>query len=441
MQSTGKLTTLFALSTALLPALPGVSTATAQVALTAEASETEIAALALQLSDPAYEKRIGATRRLCAIGQPALEMLRRISQEDDMEAALRARTVIQALERVWFAGVEVRLESDRTALAWDESVDLRIVMENKSRFPARIPFETGTGQSDGDASDARQVAAMIDASDWLVVKTAQDRDVELRVDEISDDPAVVRVIQERIKGGPSSVIAPGERATVTVAAFNRGWARYPLLEEGAYTVTLRYVPEWVDPVLAEGRVGEVRSNSLTLQVTRGAPVTVSRSGAQAEVSLRRDEGELIAVLTNRTDRAILVNTNYGVSAPFAEVEWIHHRDGQRTAISAATVVGRTWSEFDPDRFIPLAAGDTVELARVTLADLSRGLNQAGPSAVAGEGTVSFSYFNLCDRQWQLRQQSNLDQDKAVPGVFRKPLPRELLAARLNSQSLRPWSAP
>lgn len=411
----------------------------AQSGMNSLGSEAEIAALASQLSDQAYEKRVGATRRLCAIGQPATDVLRRVSHGDDMEAALRARKVIQALERVLFAGVDVRLESDRTTFAWNEPIELRIVLENKSRFPARVPFRTGTEHSEGDSADARQVASMIDASEWLMVKNAQGRAIELRVDEISDDPAVLRVIQERLTGGPISELAPGERAIVIVGSFNRGWARYPLLDEGTYTVTLGYVPEWTDPVLAENKVGEVRSNTLSLHVVKGAPESVSRSGAQPSVSIRREQDELIASLTNHADRAIVVNTNYGLAAPFAEIQWVYERDGRRTAINAAPVLGRNWSDFVPRRFVEVAPGSTFELARIEAAELTRRIHQAGESV--GEGTVAVSYFNLCDRQWQFREQANLDKDESVPEVFRKPLPRELLAARLTSQSLRAWSAP
>ena len=261
------------------------------------------------------------------------------------------------------------------------------------------------------------------------------------MDEISDDPAVLRVVQERLSGGPISVLAPGERASVALVAFNRGWARYPLLDEGNYTVMFRYVPEWIDPVLAEERAGEVRSNTLAFHVVKGAPETVSRGGALAEVAVRRDENELIASMTNRTDRAMLINTNYGMSVPFAAIQWIYERDGRRATIPAAPVLGRNWVDFDARRFVPLEPGGSLELSRVRVADLSRALSQAGEVVVAGEGIIALSYFNLCDRQWQLREQANLDKDAATPAVFRTTLPRELLSTRLTSQPLRSWSVP
>lgn len=404
-------------------------------------SEAEIKTLVAQLSDSAYAKRVGATRRLCAIGAPATELLARAAAGDDMEAALRARKILQALEHVWFSGVAVRLESPQTSFEWNQPIEVRLVMENRSSYPARIPFDTGTDQSNGDSTDARQVAAMVDASDFLVVQNSQGKEIELRADEISDDPAVLRAIQSRLAGGPSSRIAPGERVTISLAAFNRGWARYPMLDEGAYTIAFRYVPEWIDPVLAEQHVGEVRSDTLTLRIVKGAPDTVSRRGGQAELVLRREEDTLVASLVNHSDRTVLVNTNYGVSVPFAELQWIYERDGKRTPLPASAAQGRNWSDFDPIRFIPLEPGGSLELARTSLSNLMKSLGQAGESVFNGQASIAASYFNLCDRQWQIREQANLDKDAASPDVFRSPLPRQILSMRLASQSLRPWSDP
>lgn len=394
-----------------------------------------------QLSDPVYAKRVGATRRLCAIGTPAMESLGRAAASDDMEAALRARKVLKVLERVYFGGVEVRLESDRASFEWDEPIEVRMILENRSHYAARIPFLTGTDQSDSDSADARQVASMVDASDWLVVQNAQGREVELRVDEISDDPAVLRVIQDRLAGGPVSRMEPGQRASVTLTAFNRGWARYPMLDEGAHTVSFRYVPEWIDPVLAEQRVGEVRSNTLTLRISKAAPESISRRGAQAELTLQRDQNDLVASLTNHSDRMMLINTNYGVSAPFAVMQWAYDRDGRRSVVAASAESGRNWSDFAASRFVPLDAGRSLELARTSIADLERALGRSGELAPVADAAISVSYFNLCDRQWQMREQANLDKDESAPAVLKSTLPRQLLSARLTSQSLRPWSTP
>lgn len=404
-------------------------------------SESEINALVAQLSDPNYSKRVGATRRLCAIGAPATEVLTRVAAGSDMEAALRAKKILQALDHVWFSGVEVVLESSRSAFEWREPVEVRMVLENRSGFPARIPFDTSTDQSEGGSADARQVAAMVDASDFLVVQNPQGKEIELRADEISDDPAVLRAVQARLAGGPSSRLAPGERAVIPLVSFNRGWARYPMLDEGDYAVAFRYVPEWIDPVLAEQHVGEVRSNALNLRITKAAPDTVSRRGGQPELILRREDDSLIAQLVNHSDRMVLINTNYGVSVPFADLQWIYERDGKRTLLPASPSQGRNWSDFDAGRLVSLDPGSSLVLVRIRIDDLVKSLGQAGESVFSNQATISASYFNLCDRQWQIREQPNLDKDASSPDLFRSPLPRQLLSARLTSQSVRPWSGP
>ena len=116
-------------------------------------------------------------------------------------------------------------------------------------------------------------------------------------------------------------------------------------------------------------------------------------------------------------------------------------DLSMTIIAAVPALGRNWVDFDARRFVPLEPGGSLELARARVADLSRALSLASEGVVAGEGTIALSYFNLCDRQWQLREQANLDKDESAPAVFRTTLPRELLSTRLTSQSLRSWSVP
>lgn len=403
---------------------------------TATDSPADVAQLVEQLSDSVYDRRVTATRRLCAIGQPALQSLRQVAEGTDREAALRARKIIQALERVLFAGVEVRIESDQTSFAWNESVDLRMILENRSRFPARIPFAGSSGASESDSGDARQVGAMIDASDWLQVMNPAGRELELRVDEISDDPEVLRAVQDRLQGGPFTELPPGERMVITLTQFNRGWARFPMLDSGEYRVTMRYVPEWSDPVLAQQRIGEIRSNELILRVEQTAPDAVSRAGAQPEVLVRRDGGAFVASIMNRNDLPILVNTNYGLSAPFAEIQWVYERDGRRDTMSAAAAVGRTWHDFEAGRFLKVEAGALQELARITPDELARGMGDSAKGILAHEGMISFSYFNLCDKQWQIREQSNLDRDADTPPALRSPLPRQLISVRLTSPSVR-----
>src|SRR5262245_36521761 len=90
--------------------------------------EADIPSLIEQLSDPEFAVRTRATRALCAVGERAIVRLRDAAGGSDREAALRARKIIEALERILFAGVEIRLETDRTTLGWDEAIDVRVVL-------------------------------------------------------------------------------------------------------------------------------------------------------------------------------------------------------------------------------------------------------------------------------------------------------------------------
>ena len=68
--------------------------------LTGPTTDEEIVRLIRDLDDPSYEKRTFATRRLCAIGMPAEEKLRTAAKDHNVETALRARTVLEVLERL-----------------------------------------------------------------------------------------------------------------------------------------------------------------------------------------------------------------------------------------------------------------------------------------------------------------------------------------------------
>jgi len=282
---------------------------------------------------------------------------------------------------------------------------------------------------------------MLDMSEWLRVRGDGGREVELRVDEIADDPAVLSVVHQRLAGGPSSVVPAGGQVTVRVREFNRGWARYPLLDAGEYSMVMEYAPEWLDPVLAAHKVGRVTSNTLHVTVTRSAPETVSRGGAEAEIEIRRDRDTLIAALTNRTDQTLFVNTNSGTSPPFAEEQWVLEHDGRRFEIPSDAKSGRTWADFDEAGLAGVEAGASIELARIGVAQLRRAFMDAGANVPPDGGTLVFRYANMCNRQWQVREQTNLVQNESAPAVLRRPLPRKVLSARLSSNPLSAWGEP
>ena len=277
---------------AILSAFPGqLRSEEPVITLSRPASAQEIESRIAELAHPIYERRLFATRRLCAIGLMARDALRAAAESDNVETRLRARSILSALDRILFAGVDIELAATKKEFAWDESVDLMITLTNRSDFPARIPFELHASDRSRLTGDPRQVADMIDAAEWLTVTHEPDQTLSLRVDDISVDRAIAQVVHGRVDHPPTSILEPGQRVTLTIHAMNRGWARYPLLDQGQYQFTFDYVPQWQDAVLMAEKIGQVTSNVLELLVTKPAPETVSRRGAEASLNLALEDDE------------------------------------------------------------------------------------------------------------------------------------------------------
>lgn len=417
------------------------------------ATDDEVAALISDLGDIAYEQRTLAMRRLSAIGMPAVRRLRTAAEGDDAEIALRARSILAEFDRVLFAGVDVDLAFSRPrrrhrvasprrlAVAWDEPVDLIVTLTNRGEFPAKVPFEITrtTGRQSrfpvAATDDARQVGDMLDVAEWLTVRKIDGSEIPLRVDDTAADFAVEAALKERLGGGSIHVLRPGESVTLTVRAFNRGWARYPLLDPGTYVAVLEYVPAWRDHALTEQRVGRVVSNEARITVTGGAPKTVSRMGVEASIAIHRDGLFLVAQLINRTDQEMFVNLNFAGSVPFARGRWVWELDGKRREVPVITARGNSWHDFDAVRLVKARPGGSVELARISLAELLAALKSLGAGVEGDRWTVHFDYLNLCGRRWQLRRGAELIGNTKAPKVFQTPLPRRILASRHTSNML------
>ncbi len=411
------------------------SPAEGQPSLTEPPTNDEVAALIRDLGDPSYKKRTYATQRLCAIGMPASKRLEAAAAGGDVETALRAKAILSVLNRLMFSGVDVILSFSKTKLAWNDAVDLRITMVNRTMYPARVPFEIDTAQRTTASDDARQVGDMLDVAELLHVRGPGGKELDLTVDDIAADPAVVAAVQERLNSGPSSILKPGEQVAVTARAFNRGWARYRLLDAGAYSVVMEYEPNWDDDVLAAKRVGRMISNQAKITVTKSAPETISRAGAQASLALERDGAFIIARLTNRTDQPMFVNKNFGGSPPFAKGKWVYELDGSRREVPVERRSGVSWDDFDATMLVEVNAGQSVELARIGIGDVRRAFARAGAKLDDSRWTLHFSYVNLCDLQWQTRQGSALLGNTKAPPIFQSPLPRRILSARHSSNRL------
>ncbi len=403
--------------------------------LTSSTTPQEIEQLVSELGAASYENRMYATRRLLAIGLPARRRLVAAARSDSPEVVLRAKRLLSAFDTLLFHGVEVELEFSKPQIRWNESVDLKVTLINRSEFPARVPIETDTGQRAGLVGDSRQVADMLDVGEWLRVVGPSDRPVGLRVDDINLDPNIAAVVQVRLAEGPLCTLAAGERTTIVVRDFNRGWARMPLLDAGRYVVQFDYAPQWDDDVLNEAQVGRVRSNEAVVTVAEAAPDTVSRRGIDAGITIESKGDTLIATLVNRTDQPMRVNLNFGTSPPFAVGRWVWDHDGNMREASSIKRGGLLWRDFKADGLVEVAPGDSIELTRITLGQLLERLAANGAAIDQQGWEFYFTYSNLCDRSWQRREGDLLIGNESAPAFFRKPLPRRILTGWHTSNRL------
>jgi hypothetical protein len=399
------------------------------------ATEEQIAALIRDLGDASFQKRTFATRRLCAIGMDAREQLARAAAGDEFETALRARKILETLDALLFAGVEITLKASRTNVPWDDPVDLHVHMTNRSKYPARVPFELDEERRAALTADARQVGDRLDVGDLLRVSGPDGRPVELRVDDFLAAADVLAEVESRLDAGPTSVIGPGREATLIVKAFNRGWARYPLLDKGAYSFVLDYTPNWNDAVLNEQRVGYVVSNELVVEVSRAAPAAVSRVGIEAGLSLRISDHDLVAELVNRADQPIWINRNFGPTPPFAWGRWVVEVAQLQQEIPTPAPVSPTWGDFQSAQLVEVRPGAVVEVARIEVKTLRAEVKQELKDAARRTWKVHFRYSNVCDRRWQ-RSQDLIGSDvPGIPPVLKELLPRRMLASVVTSEAI------
>ena len=394
-----------------------------------------IPSLIRELGDSSYERRSEAARQLCTIGLSARAALREAAENGDPEVALRAKQLLTTLERLLFSQVEVRLSFSRDTVAWNESIDLIVEMVNRGAHPAKVPFETDQAVRASRAAEAAQVGDLLDVSEWLTVQSESGRDVSVRVDDVLTEGSVMREVERRLSGEPVGLLAPGERCQIEVRDFNRGWARYPLLDAGRYLVKLEYLPEWEDEQLLARGVGRVASNVAEVLVKAGAPPTVSRGSREASLVLERDRGDVIARIVNHSDLAVQVNTNLGRGLPFAQAQWVHTLG---TTVHEAPVLPGgtpTWDDFAAARLVSVEPGGATELLRTSLGEIREQLRRVGADVDHADGSIHLTYVSLCGRQWQRDQGPALLGNSAAPPLFRALLPRRLLAARLASDPL------
>lgn len=404
-----------------------------------EPTAQDIERLINQLGATGYKERMEATRRLCEIGAPALDALRSARSHESFEVATRAASLVQVLEQVCFAGVKVTLRVSADRVAWDTPFDVVMELENTSNRDARVPFDLGgAAKRAGTATQADQVAVMMDAGDMLRVTDAAGRSIDMRVDEIGEDNDVRAVVDRRSASSPVSILKPGEKATVTLSQFNRGFARFPLLRPGRATIAFEYIPDWPDEEpfesFATQRVGAVRGEPVSVAVEPGAPETLSLSGRGADLAIVRDGQDLVARLTCVYDKPVRVNLLFGNGLPFAQGRWVCRVAGEDRILPISERECQTLADFTPERIVTVQPGASMDLGRVPLAKVHKVCESNGGTAQVCE--VFAVYGNQTSRAWQLDQaRRNTATWKSMPAAIREPLPERMLTAHLQSEPL------
>lgn len=381
-------------------------------------SPAEIEQRISELSHSSYDRRTHATRQLCAIGMQARPALEAAAAGDNPEAAIRARVLLRTLDQLLFSGVDVTLAFDSERVDWDDPVTLLVQMHNPTPWPAKVPFPPDRRAGEGDFV-GDQVGRMLDVADWLRVRGPDGSPVDLHTDDYAPDSAVARAVERRLADAPTSMLTPGERRTVELVQFNRGWSRYRLLEAGTYSAQLDYDPPWSDVYLREHHVGRVTSNRAEVEITASAPEGVSRAGIVAGLTLQRSDEDIVVTLRNRLDVPYAVNTSFGTNGRHARGTWVYRNESDlREMVHASRGVDAPSAHPSP-AFVELQPGTSMEIARLSRQELAGMLERAGADIHNSGWSLSFRYWNpwhAVESQGVAPSARVASDDDAVPAV-------------------------
>ena len=391
------------------------------------------------LGDRSYDRRNQAECGLIAVGPAATPALRTALAGESYEIAARAGRVLAILDSLLLAGVEVELSFSKRTIVWNDPVDLVIKLTNRSGYDARIPFEPSAQPAEHpDDDELRQLGLMLDAGDFLTVTGPGGKEIDSRVDDLTSE-GVEKVLEVRMDDGPTYLLPASESATIVLRDFNRGWARYPLLDAGVTKVGFSYRPAWPNhPRYDELRKSEswvVTAKKTELTITTAAPGVVSRSGKEAGIAVVREQDEWVARITSTHDVPIWINANLGYATPFATCRWVGRFGESRLAVAAGQKRPQSLADFDRQRMVEVLPGKSLELARIGVDRLAQALADLGGN-VEQEWNLQVEYLNLCDRSWQARQRDSLSKQAKVPDILDKPLPRRVLTLHLISATVR-----
>jgi hypothetical protein len=374
--------TFVAIALGTLSGAAGTQTASASATRPAEPSQAEIRRTVAELGHPVPARRQIARRQLVRWGSRVTAELQRVSQGANLEAALEARDLLKELESAFFHGGSISLQVDRSAVAWDEPFALTVVVRNPTSGPIRVTWAApGTAPASRPANDdVTQVAAMFDIADFLVVRGPDDQEVDLRIDPIERDPAVRAAVGLRAKGTPPSyLLEAGGTARLRIPGFNRGWARYPMLEPGKYRITVCYQPAWKDESWVAEKVGLTESPPVEVQVRSAAPEVVLSANRPMRLITVRSGADLVVELQNLWDRSQWVNLDLGSDLEAQALLHWRVTAADKADAEPVTITPQTTSPRRSDRMPELGPGEKIEVARVTVRDLWEAVRAAGIS--------------------------------------------------------------
>lgn len=363
-------------------------------------TDEEVRRVVRELSHPSSSKRREAVRQLAAWGPAAFGELRRAAGGSDFEAALAARDLLAELESAILIGARIRLEVTPSSVAWNEPFTLTIVAHNPTPSSIRMPWPAPPETARDP--EVAQVAAMMDVADFLTIDGPEGRIEALRVEAIARDPRVYEAVAQRAEGtSPTHRIEPGATARLELRAFNRGWARFPMLRGGRYTIALSYQPEWRDDSWVEAGFGRVASEPVTVEVRDDAPVYVREAIGPMVLMLRPTEDGLEARMRNVWDLDQWVNLNLnGPLETHANLSWYmlpvedegDHEDEPDVLDREVDV---TQPRFDPTRLRRLAPGESMVISQVRWQEL-RDQVRNGPLHTRTRVNVLVRYSSIAE---------------------------------------------
>lgn len=354
-----------------------------------------------QLNHPIPNKRTAALRELAELGPMAIPPLRDAVDGPYLEGALLAERLLVELDSAVLMGADIHIRFNREQITWDEPVALVVDVRNPTEAPIRVPWPIALAASpDKQISDSAlspepvvQVSAMLDISDYLRVVGPDGSPLELRVDPIERDALVAEAVNIRAgETPPSHHIPPGGAERLIVPAFNRGWARFPMLTAGQYVVQLVYQHDWSNSQWNEEAIGRIVTSAVGLTVTDSAPAELRHADKPLELRLHQQGSELIVTARNTYDRAQSINLN--LSSAMKTHGRLHWRPvigeaGDRHTIEMAE--DTTDPVFDINRVYTLEPLEEKVISRLPVVTLLRSARSLGARSPV---TVSVRYSQL-----------------------------------------------